>query len=139
LALGVVGCAGRPNFALSRDFAPATMFLTWQNDPTTTMTVQWLEEVTEGDAAAGPLSLHYSADGNRWRTAAGERKPFGSPDPQVCRIEITGLRPDTDYRFVIDRRSPEYHFRPAPATLREGDTLRFAAGGDAGPSNATRS
>ena len=57
----VSSCAGplwaaetstRPTFADKPTFEPLALFLTWQRDPTTTMTVQWIGGEADGAAAA---------------------------------------------------------------------------------------
>src|SRR3954471_8475280 len=37
-----------PKFAERPTFEPTALFLTWQRDPTTTMTVQWVGSETDG-------------------------------------------------------------------------------------------
>jgi hypothetical protein len=108
-------------------FQPATLFLTWQRDPTTTMTVQWV-------AAAGETpdtSVSYA--GLReplWSVVAPVVKPFPMTDLKVFRAELTGLSPGTDYSFRIGKQSPTYRFRTMPA--RATDTISFISGGDCG-------
>ncbi|HEY3966435.1 MAG TPA: metallophosphoesterase, partial [Planctomycetaceae bacterium] len=38
----------------AKEFSPDTLFLTWQRDPTTTMTIQWVAPETASDK-----SIHY--------------------------------------------------------------------------------
>ena len=55
-----------PAFAAKPTFEPTALFLTWQRDPTTTMTVQWIGD--EKDAADRPI----------WFAKQGTEKPGGS-------------------------------------------------------------
>jgi hypothetical protein len=49
----------QPKFAGESTFEPTATFLTWQRDPTTTMTVQWIgaEKDAENLSADRPLDL----------------------------------------------------------------------------------
>jgi hypothetical protein len=111
-------------------FTPSTLFLTWQRDPTTTMTVQWI-------AAAGETSdtrVSYSPTKvdtvGRWPSQATTAKPYPMTDLKVFRAELTGLSPGTDYQFKIGKDSPVYKFRTMPA--KATDTIHFVSGGDCG-------
>jgi hypothetical protein len=115
-------------------FAPDTLFLTWQRDPTTTMTVQWIgsdwetpnKDISFAAGAGGWLS----PKPDRWTVAKTRSKPFPMTDLKVYRAELTGLTPGTDYRFKIGAASPEYRFRTMPA--KATDAFHFVSGGDCG-------
>jgi hypothetical protein len=108
-------------------FQPSTLFLTWQRDPTTTMTVQWV-------GAAGETSdttvTYSSAHVGPWQAQPAAVKPYPLTDLKVFRAELTGLSPGTDYRFRIGKDSPTYRFRTMPA--RATDAIHFISGGDCG-------
>ncbi len=108
-------------------FQPSTLFLTWQRDPTTTMTVQWV-------GAAGETSdtnVYYNTElAGPPLVQPATAKPFPMTDLKVFRAELTGLRPGGDYRFWIGRHSPAYRFRTMPA--KATDTISFISGGDCG-------
>lgn len=112
--------------------APPTLFLTWQSDPTTTMTAQWLEVSSDDD----PLILYTPEGSPRWTFETGEREDFGGDDWDVCRVEITGLEPGTRYNLRVGDGGETFTFQTMPATLDE--SINFVSGGDAGPSEATR-
>src|ERR1700736_5007418 len=99
-------------------FQPSTLFLTWQRDPTTTMTVQWIGAAGETPDA----NIYYAPARSGIRqvqpTAA---RPYPMTDLKVFRAEITGLTPGTDYRFRIGKQSPTYRFRTMPA--KASDTI----------------
>ncbi len=125
-------------------FQPATLFLTWQRDPTTTMTVQWVG--TAGETAdtgvyyrpADPrLSLPLAAivsgaatAGGVWRAQPTTAKPYPTTDFKVFRAELTGLTPGTEYEFRVGKLSPVYRFRTMPA--KATDAIHFVSGGDCG-------
>ncbi len=104
-----------------------TVFLTWQRDPTTTMTVQWIG----AGSADGDSTISYAPlKATTWQTQATTVKPYPLTDFKVFRAELTGLAPATDYQFRICRQSPTYRFRTMPA--KASDTISFISGGDCG-------
>jgi hypothetical protein len=108
-------------------FQPSTLFLTWQRDPTTTMTVQW---VGAGGETADTKITYAALPGFRWSTEPTTTKPYPMTDLKVFRAELTGLSPGTDYIFRIGKASPTYRFRTMPA--KANDTIHFISGGDCG-------
>ncbi|HZZ73648.1 MAG TPA: metallophosphoesterase family protein [Pirellulales bacterium] len=108
-------------------FQPSTLFLTWQRDPTTTMTVQWVG--TRGETA--DTKVYYSSGASFvWSAQETVAKPYAQTDFKVFRAELTGLMPGTDYVFKIGNHSPIYRFRTMPA--KATDTIQFISGGDCG-------
>ena len=106
--------------------APLALYLTWQQDPTTTMTVDW--HVGPEDDKNEPM-LHYKQAGSEeWKSARAYRQFFPYSNRTINRVEITGLQPDTYYRFRADDFTREYSFRTMPDEPTR--TIRFAAGGD---------
>ncbi len=108
-------------------FQPATLFLTWQHDPTTTMTVQWVG--TQGETSDTRISYAATKDG-QWQTQETTPKPYPLSDFKVFRAELTGLAPGTDYWFKIGKQSPTYRFRTMPT--KATDAITFVTGGDCG-------
>jgi hypothetical protein len=108
-------------------FRPDTLFLTWQRDPTTTMTVQW---VGPADEATDPTVYYALPQAFRWQSQPVTSRPYPRTDLKVFRAELTGLTPGTDYEFRIGLRSPTYRFRTMPS--RATDTITFVSGGDCG-------
>ncbi|MBX3444203.1 MAG: metallophosphoesterase family protein [Planctomyces sp.] len=110
--------------------APETLFLTWQGDPTTTMTVQWVAPDSADDA-----SLEYAVeDSEIWMSSATRKKPFPNTDLRVYRCELTGLTPDTEYEFRIGMTAETHRFRTMPA--KATDVVQFVSGGDCGVAEA---
>jgi len=109
-----------------------TLFLTWQHDPTTTMTVQWIG--SEPTALRGQLkdeSIRYvTRTGTDWKTTPTELKPFAKTNMRVHRAELSGLTPGTEYVFQIGTTPTVYRFRTMPA--KATDTFSFVSGGDCG-------
>lgn len=120
---------------------PDTLFLTWQRDPTTTMTVQWIGK--EGEVPDTAVS--FAAQGkNDWRTVAARTTPYPMSDLKVFRTELTGLAPGTEYRFriggpppasvglaaAIGAQASSLRFRTMPA--KATNDFQFVSGGDCG-------
>jgi len=105
---------------------PDTLFLTWQADPTTTITVQWV-----GPETAADESIQYSAvDTPVWQVAPTLLKPYPNTDLKVHRCHIQGLRPGSEYQFQIGGAEPTFRFRTMPD--KATNTIQFVSGGDAG-------
>jgi hypothetical protein len=108
-------------------FQPSTLFLTWQRDPTTTMTVQWIGAIGE----TADTKVSYAAlKGGLWEAQPSTVKPYPLTDLKIFRAELTGLTPGTDYQFRIGKHSPVYRFRTMPA--KATNTIHFISGGDCG-------
>jgi hypothetical protein len=106
-----------------------TLFLTWQRDPTTTITVQWVGPAPGKDV----VQVEYTAlgDTSTWKPLRVQTKEYyPTSDLRVFRAEATGLKPGTEYQLRIGKKSPAYRFRTMPAKLT--DTFQFVSGGDCG-------
>jgi hypothetical protein len=108
-------------------FQPSTLFLTWQRDPTTTMTVQWVG--TRGETADTKVYYAPAATGP-FESKPTDPRPYPQTDFKVFRAELTGLRPGADYWFRVGKQSPVYRFRTMPA--KATDAIHFISGGDCG-------
>jgi hypothetical protein len=108
-------------------FMPDTLFLTWQRDPTTTMTVQWIG--ARGETRDTKIT-YKTVTADDWEVKPTTAKPYAETDLKVFRAELTGLAPGTDYQFRIGKLSPTYCFRTMPA--KATDTIHFISGGDCG-------
>jgi hypothetical protein len=108
-------------------FRPDTLFLTWQRDPTTTMTVQWVGAVGEST----DTTVYYATPRDEsWESKPAVVRPYPGTGLKVFRAELAGLSPGTDYEFRIGKQSPIYRFRTMPA--KATDTIHFVSGGDCG-------
>ena len=110
------------------------LFLSWQQDPTTTMTVTWVDIY----AHSSPKILYRKYDGEKhtsdtkWQTATAKLSTVGPTTLQLRRVELTGLEPGTRYEFGIGDKPKEvrhfWRFDTMPAKLTE--PLKFVSGGD---------
>ena len=117
--------SGQPQDS-GEELAPDTLFLTWQRDPTTTMTVQWV-----GPENRLGTSIQYRmATEEIWQTAKTFTKPFPDTELKVHRCELIGLSPGAEYTFQIGTGADVYRFRTMPA--KATDTFQFVSGGDCG-------
>src|SRR5579871_1704035 len=85
LASAATLASGRPLLAAPADpyeatdgatFTPNTLFLTWQRDPTTTMTVQWIGavgEVAQTNVAYAPVKVDTIG---AWPSQPAMAKPY---------------------------------------------------------------
>ena len=120
-------------------FDPPALYLTWQRDPSTTMTVHWHSDWKEG--YRDPALQYQEKSSSDWKLAVGSWHPMPFTNRMVHTVELTGLKPSTEYRFRLGKLlargavglgfepdSPTNKFRTMPAT---GDQrIRFAVGGD---------
>jgi hypothetical protein len=117
---------------------PDSLFLTWQRDPTTTMTIQWIAE-----RADDPVIRFADRGKDGWQVGpTAQGKPFpviespfwpvvsGPTGLNVFRAELTNLTPGTEYEFKIGTWSPVMRFRTMPAKATRAFT--FVSGGDCG-------
>ena len=120
---------------------PFFVYLTWQNDPSTTMTVQW----HSGVPVINPV-LYYREDPEPNAKVMPIREIFaeahgipGLPGRIIYRVELTDLKPKTEYSFCCsmpsDSMSKIYRFRTAPD---DDSPFTFVVGGDMGISSTAR-
>ncbi|MBS0654240.1 MAG: metallophosphoesterase family protein [Verrucomicrobia bacterium] len=111
---------------LGEDLLP--VYLTWQTDPTTTMTIQWLSKPEAKEAALEYLK----ADETVWHKATGECQALPHKAPyNINRVFLQNLQPNAQYRFKIKDSEATHLFRTAPKELTE--PFSFAVGGDVFP------
>lgn len=110
---------------LETDGAPG-LLLTWQRDPTTTMTIDW--HATETQDATPALEFRIR-DTEPWERRSGQPFEFYGTDRTIQRVELTGLEPNTEYAFRLPTDERTYLFRTMPETLEER-SVQFASGGD---------
>ena len=138
---GLAALFAAPTVLLGQDeanvvapFAPDTLFLTWQRDPTTTMTVQWVgdEDATDDTTIYYTPAVRPFFDTAKpvWIEAKTSAKPFPLTELTNFRAELTGLTPGTEYKMKIGKNSRVYKFRTMPAKATNDFT--FISGGDAG-------
>ena len=102
---------------------PAAIFVTWDGDPSTSVSVDW-HLAGAGDAH----SVEIRGPGiGEWRAFEGAAIRFPFSSRRVRRAKIAGLRPDATYELRVGG-SPTYRYRTMPASLTR--PVRFAVGGD---------
>lgn len=108
------------------DLAQETIYLTWQQSPSTTMTIQWLSLAHEKQSI---VSYRPAKREGEWLKTTGEVFPFPQLSKYlVHRVELKKLQPDTEYVFTVLSYPEKYLFLTAPARLDK--ELRFVVGGD---------
>ncbi|MBU6183398.1 MAG: fibronectin type III domain-containing protein [Verrucomicrobia bacterium] len=104
--------------------SPPAVYLTWQRDPTTTMTVHWHNNT------ASQNTLRYRVPGaTEWNTIVGSIANAPTGERLVQTAEITGLNPGWIYEFQVDGYSETFRFRTMPADLAQ--PVKFSVAGDA--------
>ena len=107
---------------------PAGILLTWQRDPTSTMTIDWHVDHDDGDVGDSLCVRPSGADD--W-DAELEAQAHDVPflDRTLYRIELTDLDADTEYVFQTGHFEREYRFRTMPEDI-DDEPLVFVTGGD---------
>lgn len=108
------------------DLSSETLYLTWQRQPDTTMTIQWISLCEEQDS-----SLYYRpVKSMEWQKVSGVIKNFPTSNQYLLhRVELIHLKPDTMYELTLtpNQENP-YFFRTMPEGLTR--PIRFVVGGD---------
>lgn len=121
LALVVLG----PPLATAQDLVG--LYLTWPDDPTTGMVVNWVNLYPRHAD-----TVWWRADGAmEWRSVQAHHSQLEPSSLQLRRAVLGGLEPGRTYTFGIGSKpGPEqgWRFRTMPARLER--PLRFVAGGD---------
>lgn len=115
---------------------PKTLHLTWEGDPCTTMTAQWLRGPGLGDRpekGKGEEVRWKKAGDSTWQVVRSTTTEF--PDPQkmgmprwsISRVRWEGLEAGKEYLFQVGD-SPEQKFVTAPNRIES--VVKFAEGGD---------
>ena len=99
---------------------PEAIYLTWQNDPSSTMVIHW---ITPEDKTSEEIKIR--EPGGEWHELHGSslKMPYKGPY-LIHSVEAVSLRPGTHYEIEVDGCS--YTFKTAPAAL----PIRFIDGGD---------
>lgn len=105
-------------------WAALALYLTLTGPAHTTMTVVW-----HTDARAEGSVVWYAAEpGGAWKRAIGKNHPLPHSTRRVHVVPLSGLSPDTSYRFRIPHLASIERFRTLPPTATR--PIRIAAGGD---------
>lgn len=110
------------------DLADETVYLTWQRDPLTTMTIQW---ISHANSAAHEISYRKKGEIN-WSIVKETPLPFPqAPQYRINRVELIHLTPNSDYEFKLTQHENESTLRlfsTMPINLDK--PLSFVEGGD---------
>ncbi|MDZ4818070.1 MAG: metallophosphoesterase family protein [Planctomycetota bacterium] len=117
-------------FGADTNFKPEnTLFLTWQQDPTTTMTAQWISDAAT-DSKNSIRYTEWSKELKDWRTVDCRTRPYPQTSFTMHRAEITGLKPGTEYALSTSADPTVRRFRTMPA--KATNAISFISGGDCG-------
>ncbi|MFN3802056.1 metallophosphoesterase [Belliella pelovolcani] len=104
--------------------APHAFYLTWVEDPTSTMTVDWHSD----DAQPSALEIRRKGTEN-WAAMESDILPYPFSDRTVHRVSLQMLRSNTAYEIKFPGSDKIYYFRTMPENLDE-QALKIAIGGD---------
>lgn len=109
---------------------PRQVVLTWQNDPSTTMTITWRTDI-RGEKHTLRFSEKPGAKPRKWKTLEGETFTFDETTAWLHTVELKNLKPGQKYYVQIDH--PELPDKFAFQTMPDANNRReliFLAGGD---------
>lgn len=115
-----------PSFCFS-GLDSETLYLTWINNPDTTMVVQWLSLSNQSQQND---KIEYRLPNEpTWHLAVGEHRILPHSNRYILhRVELTQLMPDTLYQFKQADTDRIYSFQTMPTELTR--PIRFVEGGD---------
>ena len=129
-------------WAASALAVPRHVYLTWQGDPSTSVTINYhtLEKAVMSEVRYDTQSRAGQPGDYRWRNFGAAHAIDGLADGRLIHVvELTGLKPGGSYYFVAGNEepgfSPEMKFRTVPDT---DEAIRFVVGGDMGISRHAR-
>ncbi|RLE38137.1 hypothetical protein DRJ23_05050 [Candidatus Acetothermia bacterium] len=109
--------------------APQYVHLSWQHDPTTTMTIMWRTDTDVTDSV-----VEYGPTDNYGMSASGTVETYTYARKEILwhTVELTGLTPNTTYHYRCGAEgnwSDDYYFKTAPE-YGPRNMLRIAVFGD---------
>lgn len=107
---------------MSAHASVTALYLTWHEDPTTTMEIYW--HTPEYDAND---TIYLQSKDLRWHAIVGSHTELHYLF--VHAVHLAQLQPDTEYSFRIGEDPTIYKFKTAPSTLKS--PIQFIIGGDA--------
>lgn len=111
------------HFALGQG-GPHAFYLTWMQDPTSTITIDWHSNEMEIE------TLKFRKKGSeKWMDFESTVLPYPFSDRLVHRVGIQGLEAATAYEIQFNSLDSIFYFRTLPSTLNE-TSLKIAIGGD---------
>lgn len=111
-----------PLFLLGQIKSPSAINVTWQGDPSTTMTIFWHSSVKKN-----PSYLHYRKQGDKeWKTRIATSSHLNTLSSH--HLFLSELIPNTTYEFAINEDLTLHTFKTLSKNVDE--PLRFIVGGD---------
>ena len=108
--------------AWGKQTSPSIIYLTWWNDPTSTMRIHW--HTTSDELSCVTYRKKHET---QWLTQKGSAIKLPRGSLRVYTVELVDLEQDTEYEFRIEE--DVFCFRTLPVELKR--PVRFAVGGDA--------
>lgn len=104
---------------------PIAVFLSWQDDPTRTMTINWISEQDE----TSDLVKFKHVNEELWQESTGAHIPMPHAYPAIVHhVKVMDLKPNSEYHFKIGNDGKRYKFKTLPKSL--SSPLCFVVGGD---------
>jgi hypothetical protein len=112
------------SFLAGELYDPIAVYLTWQKNPESTMTVRWL---TGQDRREDVLEYRLE-NVAQWSSAAGSHVKLPRSAPYLLHsVELTELQPGACYQFRTGKDAKVYKFQTMSA---DANQIRFVVGGD---------
>lgn len=124
IIIGFFSLLGLNPYALVAQEEPSGIYLTWEEDPTSTITIDWhLKNSTN-------QTLFFRKKGiDKWGESISEVSDFPFSDRKIHRVSLTGLSADHAYELKFDANGKIYYFKTMPKDISRSP-IRFAIGGD---------
>jgi len=104
---------------------PSAVYLSWQGDPQTTMTIQWITMSRDQETFVRYREL----DGTQWYSINGRKIAMPQKKSQVIHVvELTDLKPGASYYFQVGKHPQQHKFQTISDDPNE--PIRFVVGGD---------
>lgn len=104
------------------------VYLTWTEDPTSSMTIQWITSASTSESTV--FYKNSTTNEKTWHETSGTYRALPQEKPYIVhRVVLRNLQPDTIYKFHVGDAATSYKFRTMPQDLRK--PIRFLVGGDA--------
>jgi hypothetical protein len=107
--------------------APVAVYLTWAQDPTSTMCIRWLTK-SGIDEEANAVSYRQRASA-AWQTQDATCMPFPGEPYTIHAVELLNLASDTEYEFQL-ACDPEKSYRFVTMPKELSKPIVFVEGGD---------
>lgn len=108
------------------------LYLTWRGDPTTTMTVNWVDIYEYSGDGVYFRAVRDDDRDEAWQHVEAAESTVGPTTLQLRRAELAGLEPGTLYEFCVGEKPDDaahiWRFKTMPAKLDQ--PISFVAGGD---------